>query len=253
MKGTLILTTFMSSEICIYLPPSYDMHEEHFPVVYLQDGGYLFRDCLSELEEMMITKELQGCIFVGIKPDNRNDEYSPWFAKAVTAGFSDFGGQGARYLAFLVKELKPYIDEKYRTMRNPENTAIAGASFGGLISMYAAYLYPEVFGRIASISGSFWYAGFIEFMRSADIVHFGRRIYMDVGSLEGTRKDNEQRNMVAKNQEAYAILLDKGFSQNHCQFVTHEGEDHGHSFFLKRFPTALQWLFPIKMTSFSRR
>jgi predicted alpha/beta superfamily hydrolase len=83
-------------------------------------------------------------------------------------------------------------------------------------------------------------------MRSADIVHLGRRIYMDVGSLEGTRKDNEQRNMVAKNQEAYEILLEKGFSREYCQFVTHEGGDHGHSFFLKRFPTVLQWLFPHK-------
>lgn len=244
MKGNLIDTTFMKSDICIYIPPSYNKYAAGFPVVYLHDEGYLFRGCLNELEEMMMQKELQELIFVGIKPENRNDEYTPWFAKAVTAGFSDFGGQGANYLAFLINDLKQYIDENYRTMKMPENTGIVGASFGGLISMYAAYLYPDVFGRIASISGSYWYEEFIRFMRSTDIVYTGRRIYMDVGSLEGTEKENLQRKMVVKNQEAYSILLDKGFSVENCRFVIEEGADHEHSFFIKRFPAALQWLFP---------
>ena len=246
MNPNLIHKNFMGRQICIYLPPSYDTHINRFPVVYIHDGGYLFRERLRELEEMIIRKELREIIFVGISPNNREDEYTPWFAKAVTTGFTDFGGQGVDYLTFLANDLKHYIDENYRTIETSENTGIIGASLGGLISMYAAYLHPGVFGRIASISGSFWYEQFIEFMGSTDIVHCGRKIYMDVGSLEGRRKGNLQINMVAKNQQAYEILLSKGFSRQDCRLVFEEGADHGHSFFLGRFPAALQWLFPLR-------
>lgn len=244
MNEDLIHTNFTGREVCIYLPPSYATLVEGFPVVYVQDGGYLFREGLSKLKLMMRKKELREVILVGIGSDNRNDEYTPWFAKAATAGFIDFGGQGINYLDFLANELKPYIDGHYRTMCNPENTAIVGASLGGLISIYAAYLHPQVFGRIASISGSFWYEDFIQFMRSTHIVHCGRRIYMDVGALEGTDKKNIQKDMVIKTQQAYEVLLNQGFSLERCRFVIEEGADHEHSLFIRRFPIALQWLFP---------
>jgi len=55
-------------------------------------------------------------------------------------------------LKFLVTELKPYIDNHFSTLKNRENTVIAGSSMGGLISMYAICEYPEVFGGAACIS-----------------------------------------------------------------------------------------------------
>jgi predicted alpha/beta superfamily hydrolase len=63
---------------------------------------------------------------------------------------SDFLGD--EYLKFIVKELKPYIDENYRTEKDKDDTAICGSSMGGLISLYAICEYPEVFGKAACIS-----------------------------------------------------------------------------------------------------
>ncbi|HEY3425340.1 MAG TPA: alpha/beta hydrolase-fold protein [Negativicutes bacterium] len=246
MKGEMVHTMCKEWRICIYLPPTYKIQLQGFPVVYIQDEGYLFRDHLNDLEEMTKSGKLQAMIFVGIKPNNRNNEYTPWNAKAILDQHEDYGGQGATYLNFLANDLKPYIDKNYNTLSSPENTGIAGASFGGLISMYAAYLHPEAFGRIASISGSFWYERFIEFMQSNDIVPNGCKIYMDVGTMEGVTKKSLQKNMVARNQEAYAILLAKGLSQKDCRFVMAEGAVHDRTFFVRRFPAALQWLFPVK-------
>jgi predicted alpha/beta superfamily hydrolase len=48
------------------------------------------------------------------------------------------------YLEMLVKEVKPYIDQHYRTLTGRDDTAIAGSSMGGLISLYALQQYPEV-------------------------------------------------------------------------------------------------------------
>ncbi|HKK10890.1 MAG TPA: alpha/beta hydrolase-fold protein, partial [Bacteroidales bacterium] len=56
------------------------------------------------------------------------------------------------YLKFLVKELKPFVDKKYNTLPDKENTIIMGSSMGGLISWYAACEYPEVFGAAGCVS-----------------------------------------------------------------------------------------------------
>ncbi|HQO50739.1 MAG TPA: alpha/beta hydrolase-fold protein, partial [Bacteroidales bacterium] len=56
------------------------------------------------------------------------------------------------YLAFIVKELKPYIDKNYSTLRGPEDTVIMGSSMGGLISAYALACYPQVFGGAGCLS-----------------------------------------------------------------------------------------------------
>ena len=56
------------------------------------------------------------------------------------------------YLKFIVKELKPFIDKKYSTLPDMENTVVMGSSMGGLISMYAICEYPEVFGGAGCLS-----------------------------------------------------------------------------------------------------
>lgn len=57
-----------------------------------------------------------------------------------------------RYLEFLVKELKPFIDRNFSTRPDRSNTFIAGSSMGGLISLYAICEYPETFGGAACLS-----------------------------------------------------------------------------------------------------
>lgn len=56
------------------------------------------------------------------------------------------------YLAFLSNELKTYIDKTYRTKPEQEHTFIMGSSMGGLISAYALYEHPNIFGGAACLS-----------------------------------------------------------------------------------------------------
>lgn len=246
MNGTLVMESFEGRELFIYLPPSYETSRAKFPVVYVQDGGYLFdprqNHSLVRLERMFAHGELGELLLVGIEPKNRLDEYTPWYAKALSDKYADFGGQGFRYLSFLVEELKPYIDREYKTDSRRQQTGMIGASLGGLISIYAAYLCPNVFGKIGSISGSFWYEGFIDFMQSKN-VDPGLKIYMDVGSVEGIEKQSIQKEMVLKTKEAYTILLNNGLTRERLQFVLEEGAPHDRIFFSKRFPEAVKWLY----------
>ena len=56
---------------------------------------------------------------------------------------------------FIVNNLKPFIDRKYRTLPDKENTAVCGASLGGLISLMLVWNYPQVFSKAACLSSAF--------------------------------------------------------------------------------------------------
>ena len=63
------------------------------------------------------------------------NEYNPYT-------FQQFGeGEGNKYVDFIVKTLKPYIDKRFHTLPDKKNTFIAGSSMGGLISLYAVLKY----------------------------------------------------------------------------------------------------------------
>ena len=60
---------------------------------------------------------------------------------------SKFGpGDGKKYIRFVTDRLKPYVDRTFRTFPDREHTGIGGSSMGGLISIYSALVYPEVYG-----------------------------------------------------------------------------------------------------------
>jgi hypothetical protein len=249
MQGTVLTQTLDQRELLIYLPPTYKTSVCRYPVAYVHDRGDVFdpesHDTLLQLESMFQRGELPEVILVGIAPMERKDEYTPWFAPNLSEarGYGDFGGQGEAYLQFIVEVCKPYMDQEFRTDRRREATGLIGKSLGGLISMYGACLYPNVFGSIGSISGSYWYEGFVEFMVEQPMYHPAQRIYMDVGTLEGGNKDTMQKYMVPRTRALHTILQAKGYGEDRLQFVIDEGADHARLSFVKRFPGALKWMF----------
>jgi predicted alpha/beta superfamily hydrolase len=144
--------------IWVYLPKGYKTSRKKYPVLYMHDGQNLFDKATSFAGEWGIDEAMDSiknaCIVVGI--DNggvkRMNEYNPNNTK-------QFGkGEGKAYLAFIVNNLKPFIDKKYRTLADKQHTYMAGSSMGGLISFYAGLYYPQVFGALGVFSPSFWIA-----------------------------------------------------------------------------------------------
>lgn len=113
------------------------------------------------LEKLIREKKARPAIVVGIwNTDRRFAEYLPEapfnaFPDSLKAIFQKEYGAAPlsdAYLKFLVEELKPFIDQQYRTLTAAEDTYIAGSSMGGLISLYAICRYPNIFGRAACLS-----------------------------------------------------------------------------------------------------
>lgn len=136
----------------VYTPPGYAENTLcRYPVVYMQDGHNLFfpeEAFTGQTWELERTLELldqmnaiDNLIVVGVYPRDRMRDYT-------FPGYQDYG-------SFLVKELKPAIDTRYRTKTAPDNTAVIGSSLGGVVSLYLGWQFPETFGKVASLSSTF--------------------------------------------------------------------------------------------------
>jgi enterochelin esterase-like enzyme len=157
----------------VWLPPGYEAGRPH-AVLYLHDGQMLWDarttwngqcwEVPQTAARLIAEGRTREFIVVGIwnSGATRFADYFPQgFLRYLPEGparqaLVQRGLQGAgisdAYLRFLVGELKPAIDARFRTDPSREATFIGGSSMGGLISVYAVAEYPEVFGGVAALS-----------------------------------------------------------------------------------------------------
>ena len=177
----------------IYIPESYDEDpERRYPVMYMFDGHNVFFDKDATYGKSWgmakyMDESRKDLIIVGVECNHdgngRLQEYSPINFENATLG--KIKAKGSLYMNWLVNDLKPYIDKKYRTLPDRKNTIICGSSMGGLMALYAASVYNHIFQRAACLSPSLWVSSgkILEMVARAHI----RRdtcIYMDYGSEE---------------------------------------------------------------------
>jgi predicted alpha/beta superfamily hydrolase len=160
-----------SRDVVVWLPPGYEATRRRHPVVYFQDGQNIFDPLTAFLgnawhagaraAELIAAGEITAPIMVGIynRGFDRMSEYAP-----TPAEFSGWDGEkcrskghAKRYVKFVARELKPFIDARYRTLRGPKHTAVVGSSMGGLVALYFALWQPRVFGHVAALSPSLWW------------------------------------------------------------------------------------------------
>jgi predicted alpha/beta superfamily hydrolase len=164
--------------IDVWLPPGYDREpDKHYPVLYMHDGQNLFDPATSyggvdwgideTMTRMIAAGEVRPAIVVGVwNTPKRREEYMPQRAVQGAIDFNVPGSTAARpediisdrYLAFLVEELKPFIDANYRTLPDRADTYVMGSSMGGLVSQYAISKYPGVYGGAGCVS-THWPSG----------------------------------------------------------------------------------------------
>lgn len=145
----------------IYLPDSYDYTQERYPVMYFFDGHNLFFDGDATYGTCWSLKEFldhwnKPMIIVGIEcgheGEERLNEYCPYH---VEKGFlSRVQGVGDATVQWMIEELKPVIDQEYRTYPFRECTGIAGSSMGGLMALFAVIRYNQWFSKAACLSSA---------------------------------------------------------------------------------------------------
>jgi predicted alpha/beta superfamily hydrolase len=249
---TEITTLKRRRTIRVCLPDSYARGHQSYTVLYMHDGHNLFDVHTStyghiwDVQHALESYEQQyheGLIIVGIDADgqHRLEEYSPWVSTALEKYAPELndhkhGGEGEEYLAWMVKDLVPLINSRYRT--NGINF-MAGSSMGGLISLYAGLKYPKIFSKVGCFSSSFWFAKneMTDFIKH----HFGDAlsVYLDCGTRE--TEDEEFNAMFISDTITISDLLQ--LDQNKMiKMIIEKGARHNEEAWAKRFPGFLQWL-----------
>lgn len=103
---------------------------------------------------------------LAITGEGWNRDLSPWAAPAVFQKGGDFSGGAARHLSFLREKVIPVTEEKLGL--HVTRRGLMGYSLAGLFALYAMYQ-TNLFTDIASVSGSLWYDGFVEYMRGEEL------------------------------------------------------------------------------------
>ncbi|MBW2961963.1 alpha/beta hydrolase [Mesonia aestuariivivens] len=151
-------------EYYVYLPDDYQENEDkQYPVVYLLDANINFHS-YTGLQQMLSRGRRGGfipkMIVVGIVNTNRNRDLTPVKTKKLPEKFRknkamlEDGGGGENFLNFIINELRPELQQKYRTN---SSATFVGHSFGGLTIMYTLLKHPEYFDNYLAIDPSIWW------------------------------------------------------------------------------------------------
>jgi predicted alpha/beta superfamily hydrolase len=190
-------------DLTVWLPPGYAASgpegRRRYPVIYFQDGQNVFDPKTAFLGHAWMAgdtalrlvrdRAIMPPILVGIANlgAGRIDEYSPTRGEYRDLDGTDrkSAGDGRRYARFLVREVKPFIDARYRTLPGPRTTALVGSSMGALISIYAALWHPRVFGHVAALSPSVWWDNRV-LLRDVAVLRRKPefRLWIDAGTAE---------------------------------------------------------------------
>jgi predicted alpha/beta superfamily hydrolase len=234
-------------DILVYVPEGYDSSDRQYPVLYLHDGQNLFDGKTSYVEgriwgvhetadRLIAEGAVEPLIIVGIynTGKHRLAEYTP------TRNAKMGGGDADLYGLMLVEEVKPFIDNKYRTRCDRENTGLGGSSLGGLVTLFLGLSRPDVFGKLAVLSPSVWWdhKSILAFVNEAE-PEIHPRIWLDMGTREGGKSSLKDSELLHK------LLVKRGWRDGEdLMYMRVEGGTHDESAWAQRVEPLLRFLFP---------
>ena len=155
-------------------------------------------------------------VFAGFVAEDWNEALSPWKAPPVF-GKAGFGNGAAETLAWIEKELIPYVDSIF-----PEAAGkriIGGYSLAGLFSLWAAYE-SHAFTCAAGVSPSVWFPGWVDYIQSRDICVSA--VYLSLGDAESKNRNAVMRT-VKENIETQYSCLCRQLSTKNCMLEWNQG------------------------------
>ncbi len=195
--------------VYVYLPPRYDDGScRKLPSVVFHDGNEsLTRADFAGAADALYRSqpELSALLVFAALPSQsvRMEEYT----------FGP-GSKGALYVDFLANDLWPELRRSYRVCTAPRARGISGASLGGLISSFAAFEKPAVWGWVGAQSASLFWQNDAMIRRAAASPRIDVRFYLDSGCPD----DN-----CAVTDEMHEVLRRKGYD---VVRVKEDGAEH---------------------------
>lgn len=177
-------------------------------------------------------------ILVAISNLDWNNDMTPWFAPKLNKNDVDCLGKADDYIKLLINKIIPqveeYIDNKLKI--KAEYYAIAGYSLGGLFAVYSAYK-TNIFTKIASASGSFWFPKFVDFAEANNISSKVNKIYFSLGN-----KESKVKNQTLATVQENTIKLEKIYSSKGIRTIYEENEGNHFKDATLRMAKGIKWI-----------
>ncbi len=145
-----------SRQINVWMPAEYKNGNTVLPVLYMPDGGTNedFPHVANTLEKLIAAKQIPAFILVGIANTERRRDMTGPTAVTKDKTIAPRIGGSENFLNFIVQELKPEINKRYRTQNE---SGIIGESLAGLFIVETFFSHPESFDFYIAIDPSLWW------------------------------------------------------------------------------------------------
>lgn len=243
----------------VFLPDGYEDGKKHYPVLYMNDGQYVFYDddnpagtSLKFAEyyqkfSAYVPEVILVAIDAASEPARRTRIYAPFTKEfQVSEGKvfeSRIDGLGERYIEWVAGTLKPLIEQRYRCLCEARYNGYCGSSTGGLNGLYAAARYNHIFSRFIFMSpaAAIWMDCLRDCFLETDLSGI-EKVYLDVGTNEFGRMTTKEEFLEGA-RDVQELLIKHGLPESHLwQRVIINGEHRMRDWSL-RFPDALRWTF----------
>jgi enterochelin esterase-like enzyme len=143
-------------EFLVYLPPGYFQSKARYPVLYLVHGagdtalGWTTAGATNLILDSLIADK-KAVPMIVVMPFNGSNNPAP-----PAGGGRGAGGPGAAspFEDYMLKELIPYVDAKYRVAPGRQNRAMAGLSAGGAATYNVGLKHLELFSSFGLFSAA---------------------------------------------------------------------------------------------------
>lgn len=133
--------------------------------------------------------------------------FSPWPAKGIPPGTPDFEGRAPEFLGTLRTEVLPAVERMYGIAA--ADRTLVGVSMSGLFAMWQ-WMVCDVFTDLVSLSGSFWYPGFTQWIESQPIPRKSGRCVLLLGEDEPKSRVTAYRSVGADTRRIENVLTTAG-------------------------------------------
>lgn len=240
----------------IYLPPIYFGNPNRkFPYVLFNDGQDMEAvQLVGHLEHLYKKNRLRQLVVIAVHAGDRMQEYGT----AHRPDYKNRGAKAASYTRYITKELLPFLKRRYRLSANPQESAFAGFSLGGLSALDIAWNNPKTFSKVGIFSGSLWWRSkaFDPENPDADriaqnMIHNsqyqkGFKFWLQAGTEDETsdRNNNGIIDAIDDTLDLIKALEQLGYkSQRDIKYVEVEGGQHNQGTWSKVLPDFLTWAY----------
>ncbi len=176
----------------------YTCEQPDRPIIFLNT----FEGDGEKLYQILVNMNCPDFTLVEISNLAWEHDMTPWDIPPLSPKDTPCTGGADEYLKILVEEIVPRAEEL--TPGNILWRGLAGYSLAGLFAVYSLYR-RDVFSRISSMFGSFWFPGFMEYVTSHELTKLPEHVYFSLGDMESQTKNSYFKTVKEKTEKIKSL------------------------------------------------